>query len=145
MKELTIEQKAQRYDEALDRAKKLYEQGTITECLGHVFPELKESEDERVRKEIISAIKEDWPGHTDWIAWLEKQDEQKSTWSEEDVRLLNNCINLIEEFQKKRLLLGLKSKVSKFLLILQKLARMSRSLFGVKKMKRFLKQLLTLS
>ena len=66
-----------KYKEALERAKKyrLKEDLIITQ---DIFPELKESEDERIRKEIISAIKEDWPGHTDWIAWIEKQ-EQKPT------------------------------------------------------------------
>ena len=44
MKELTIEEKAKAYDEALKRAKKLYERGTITESLSYIFPELKESE-----------------------------------------------------------------------------------------------------
>lgn len=36
----------QRYKEALERAKRLYEKGTITESLGYIFPELKESEDD---------------------------------------------------------------------------------------------------
>lgn len=45
MKELSIEEKARRYDEVIERAKKLYEQGTITESLSYVFPELKESEE----------------------------------------------------------------------------------------------------
>ena len=35
------------YKEALERARKLYEKGTITESLNYIFPELKESEDER--------------------------------------------------------------------------------------------------
>ena len=46
-----------KYKEALERARKLYEQGTITESLSHVFPELKESEDENVRKSIIAILK----------------------------------------------------------------------------------------
>ena len=46
------------------------------------FPELKESEDERIRKDIIDYFQSDWAkeeGITrpDWIAWLEKQGEQK--------------------------------------------------------------------
>lgn len=88
MKELSIEQKVQRYDEALKRAKKLYEQGTITESLSYVFPELRESEDERIRKALTQNLKErfetkgnmgeglDMP---DVLAWLEKQCEQKPT------------------------------------------------------------------
>ena len=63
------------YKEALERAKKyrLKEDLIITQ---DIFPELKESDDERIKKEIISAIKEDWPGHKDWIAWLESQGEK---------------------------------------------------------------------
>ena len=82
MKELTIEQKAQRYDEALEKAKELivtsaaYDKFTIE----RIFPELKETEDERIRKALIRAFKslntiKVWSGieHTDIIAWLEKQ------------------------------------------------------------------------
>ena len=47
----------QKYKEALERARKLYEQGTITESLNYVFPELKESEDEKIRKHLISLVK----------------------------------------------------------------------------------------
>ena len=63
-----------KYNNALERAKKLYEQGTITESLSYVFPELKGS-DERIRKEIIEYIKTG-TYHKDWIAWLEKQDNK---------------------------------------------------------------------
>lgn len=82
MKELTIEEKAKRYDEAIKRVVnirtgKCKTTFMFTEGLfDYIFSELAESEDERIRKEIISAIKEDWPGHTDWIAWLEKQGEK---------------------------------------------------------------------
>ena len=41
-----------KYNEALERARKLYEQGTITESLCYIFPELKESEDEKIRNLI---------------------------------------------------------------------------------------------
>lgn len=77
---MTDKEKAKAYDEALERARKLYEQGTITESLGYVFPELKESEDEKVRKELIDyhrsmAAQADDYVHEAWIAWLERQDE----------------------------------------------------------------------
>ena len=76
------------YKEALERARKLYEKGTITESLNYIFPELKESEDERIRKELIDAIQGLWDNDTlplplsakrkdAWIAWLEKQGEQE--------------------------------------------------------------------
>lgn len=75
---------AKAYDEALERAKKLYEQGTITESLSYVFPELKESEDERIRK-AIKQMYSFLPNNPEYIggvrikeifAWLEKQGEK---------------------------------------------------------------------
>ena len=78
MKELTIEQKAQRYEEALkvlhkyDGANIMFSQSLKEE----MFPELKE---ERIREEIISYIKSSGAvTNQEWIAWLEKQGEQKS-------------------------------------------------------------------
>jgi len=52
------------------------------EKLENIFPELKESEDEKIRKELIDyhrsmAAQADDYVHEAWIAWLEKQDEQK--------------------------------------------------------------------
>lgn len=49
----TIEQKAKAYDEALEKARKLYEKGTITESIGYIFPELEKSEDEKIRKSLL--------------------------------------------------------------------------------------------
>lgn len=84
MAELTIEQKAERYDVAIKIAKSkikndkdhvLYEDDII-----ELFPELKESEDERIRGNIIATIHlyygeplEDEA--KEMIAWLEKQGE----------------------------------------------------------------------
>lgn len=74
------------YKESLERARKLYEQGTITESLGHVFPELCESEDEIIRKALIRNFtnqhSSNFPtvdGFTreQILAWLEKQGKQK--------------------------------------------------------------------
>ena len=73
-----------KYKEALEKAKKLYEQGTITESLTYIFPELKESEDEQIKNFLI-----DYISHIDWgdwdfsrkqcIAWLEKQEEHNNS------------------------------------------------------------------
>ena len=65
----------------LDNAKK---QGHIivrVEDLENAFPELAESDDERIRNEIISALKfANHKGVYDkHIAWLEKKVEQKPT------------------------------------------------------------------
>lgn len=83
MKEMTIEQKAKAYDEALKVAHRLYEQGTITESLSYIFPELKESEEGKVRKALIEMV-HDTTGDSLWVdynihkeealAWLEKQE-----------------------------------------------------------------------
>jgi len=74
-----------RYKDALERAKKLYGQGTITESLGFVFPELNEkSYGERIRKGLIEHIKANKEADyvlfkkfspDDVIAWLEKQNK----------------------------------------------------------------------
>lgn len=96
MKELTIEEKAQRYDEALKKAKNYHSPETVCNvriAMENLFPELKESEDERkderIRKDIIwclkhSHIKENGPINPhvttitrDAIAWLEKQGDKK--------------------------------------------------------------------
>lgn len=75
---MTIEQKAKCYDDALKMAKKLYEQGTITESLAYIFPELKESEDENYQK-ILDELKYFMPGYDgtgisyedpDWVITL---------------------------------------------------------------------------
>lgn len=82
MKELSIEQKAKAYDEALkvlhkyDGANIMFSQSLKEE----MFPELKESEDEKTRAEIVRFIqmevKDEIVGNK-WLAWLEKQAEQK--------------------------------------------------------------------
>lgn len=78
----------------LDEAKK---QGHIIvriEDIENTFPELKESEDERVRKKLIDLIYKVYANtsyitcveHEDMLAWLEKQGEFKSNkWTEGDV------------------------------------------------------------
>lgn len=75
----------QKYKESLERAKKLCGQGSITESLGYVFPELKESEDKKIRKwleELIEAMPDNSIEFKDLrridvLHWLEKQDEKK--------------------------------------------------------------------
>lgn len=86
---MTTEEKVMAYDKAIENAKRLYEQGTITESLVYIFPELRESEDERIRKAIIKALRScanpvnslSYDGFQieDVIAWLEKQNGQKAT------------------------------------------------------------------
>ena len=77
-----------KYNEALERASKLKVQNpfdTVGQMVEHIFPELQESEEERIRKELIEFLKlphSQFVGnreHEKWIAWLEKQREQKHT------------------------------------------------------------------
>lgn len=70
----------QKYREALERAKSFYDNektrvGLTPIDLEYIFPELKESEGERIRKEIYQFVYEQRP-EADWLAWLEKQDKQ---------------------------------------------------------------------
>ena len=89
---MTHEEKAKAYDEAFERAKKLAtdlpngrnDRLYHVDDLEYIFPELKESEDERIRKAIIEGLREMKNSfHTvssikidDAIAWLEKQGEK---------------------------------------------------------------------
>ena len=77
---MTEKEKAEAYDEAIERAKKLYGNGIIEE----IFPELKEDDTERIRKNCIHFLELQKQHHAatfeieECIAWLEKQGK-KST------------------------------------------------------------------
>lgn len=100
---MTTEEKAKRYDEALNWMRELYPglHGATKEDAEHYFPELRESEDERMLRKLIDHL--DW--HSDnrltkeecdeLRAYLEKQKEQKPTeWkpSEEQMEALEMAI-----------------------------------------------------
>ncbi len=81
MKELSIGEKAKRYDLAIEKAEKIHNEHKAQpfDVMLKVFPELAESEDEKIRKELIAIFKGQIPytsGEDDkrYIAWLEKQD-----------------------------------------------------------------------
>lgn len=86
MKEFSIEEKARRYDEALEWMKSVYPtlKGADKEDAEHYFPELTESKDEWIRKRLLDYFN-CFTSNTffnnvsteDAIAWLEKQGEQK--------------------------------------------------------------------
>lgn len=95
-----------KYKEALANARQEY---TTTEnverkqWLEELFPELKEDEDERIRKDLLAFIKApyvyDFIVHDrvdPWIAWLEKQGEPKQEWSDEDENYLQSAENACE-------------------------------------------------
>jgi len=83
MKELSIEEKAERYDEAIERAESIYNETAIPSATTkgictYIFPELKEIGDERIRKELICFLETEIPqcnARDKYIAWLEKQGE----------------------------------------------------------------------
>lgn len=93
---MTIEEKAKRYDSAIERAKKV-KKGEAdaepgTSICEYIFPELRESEDERIRKWIIDDIRYNMNNeplnNSEYkkkaeraIAWLEKQGEQKVSYT----------------------------------------------------------------
>lgn len=114
MKELSTEEKAKRYAEALKQIKECTpdENGFVTIYPDEIFPELKESEDEKIRKEIIKLVKFFYGSslvckHTiskdKMVAWLEKQGEQKpAEWHIEDEQNLNACLGHIpDEFLRR--------------------------------------------
>ena len=102
------------YKEALERAKARYDKnptdgyvGYTNQILEEIFPELKESEDERVRKILIHIVKGACDkygikyrgneiGQEKLLAYLERQKEQKpAEWGEEDeelFELLHTCV-----------------------------------------------------
>jgi len=95
MKELSIEEKAKAYDGLIERLKDLKFScrfSPLSDTIDEIFPELKEGEDERIRKGLLHHLRElqEWKvgnmspiklpeTYNVWIAWLEKQGEQKPT------------------------------------------------------------------
>lgn len=115
MKELTIEQKAQAYDKAIQRGLDYIRHTPATEMVTRqdifeaIFPEFKEPEDEKLRKEMLQIAKESEDSFymvltpkkkETLISLLEKQGKQNSTWSEEDEENRKNCIFWLEQAQK---------------------------------------------
>lgn len=87
---MNIEEKAKAYDEALGRAKSLFGNSPIgserAKICSIIFPQLAESEDERIRKQLIDAIKIGRSNNgisftqeaaSRYIAWLEKHSEEE--------------------------------------------------------------------
>ena len=106
---MTQEEKAKRYDEAIDKAKKELDACGSQDCdaarqIFRLFSELKESEDERVRNKLIKFFKgyspdEEWWGNItqeDILAWLEKQGEKTSDKIVEKVRTEKQRVLLTE-------------------------------------------------
>lgn len=81
MKKLSIQEKARRYDEAYKKVADRFGSNVADE----IFTDCKESDNEKIRKELISFVNNDgWKfikltkeEKKSWIAWLKKQGEQK--------------------------------------------------------------------
>ena len=91
----TIEEKAKAYDEIIERAKTMLAAGEVmygkennaSQLIIDIIPELRESDDERIRKVLVSIVK--WLGFdssfftansvtkSEVLAYLERQKEQK--------------------------------------------------------------------
>ena len=104
MKKLSIEQKAKAYDEAIKKAAALYKASEpMSGCnviLETLFPELAESEDEKIRKALINifATHKDYEmffgvSVEDIHAWLERQGEHTIACSEEQMKVLDEVLN----------------------------------------------------
>ena len=111
MKELSIEEKAKRYDEAIERAESIYNETAIPSATTkgictYIFPELKESDDERIMGNIIATIHlyygeplEDEA--KEMIAWLEKQCEQKLYVNDNAKEMFIKALERVEEQNNK--------------------------------------------
>ena len=74
---MTQKQKAKAYDEALKVANKYKDTHIMFPLIqDEIFPELRESEDEKIRKELIEFVKSRGGFKQEYIAWLEKQAAQ---------------------------------------------------------------------
>ena len=100
----------QKYTEALEKIREGLQplqdgtkiSGVTRAFLEEVFPELKESEDERIRKMIINHLTQERGSLSndeaaEAIAWLEKQGEQKPIWSKEDEIGFNDTFWAIQQ------------------------------------------------
>lgn len=104
----------EKYNEALERASKLKVQNpfdTVGQMVEHIFPELKESEDERKRKAILTGLIDcrdapdlGWSNFgginiDECISWLEKQGEKVTNINGEDYGIdgLYHAIRILEK------------------------------------------------
>ena len=113
----------QKYKEALEWMQGMYGglHGKTKEEAEKYFPELRESEDEKIRKALIENFKwfcGDFPKTTKWgkddnllvkdiITWLEKQGQPK--WSDEDEEELEIAIKTLHEVGQHSSAIWLKS------------------------------------
>ena len=123
MKELSIEEKARRYESALEKCRKLYKEAKANEYTSDIedyetiFPELRENEDEVIRKWLYSYFRSLFPTwiHRDItceeiLAWLEKQDKNIQvmcpTFTFDDIFALQCCMGTVKKVQEDKELYG---------------------------------------
>lgn len=105
---MTQEQKAEAYSKAVEKAKQEYNTATSEDrkqWLEELFPELRESEDERVRKAVFNFFNrgakngEQTNGvyDKDILAWLEKQTYTKKNIDDAYLKGVTNTKNEIEK------------------------------------------------
>jgi hypothetical protein len=95
----------------------LYAQTDSTKAvLEEIFPEIKESDDERIRKGLIKAVSRTFEGsklfgtdvtREEALAWLEKQGEKKPALREEDEQHIDSLLKRLDglcrnEFERTR-------------------------------------------
>lgn len=93
------------YEEKLRLAKEALASSSYNkETIEYIFPELKENEDEKIRKCLTTIIKIQKEGSfglecnhgaswNEMLSWLEKQGEQKPEWSDDDEEMLKDIIS----------------------------------------------------
>ena len=109
----TIEEKAKAYDEAIEQAQKELATCGSMDCdaarqIFRFFPELKESEDDKIIQFLINWINDNGIGTLHYIDiswkekildWLEKQKEQKpAEWSEENERKMDMVTDALHSY-----------------------------------------------
>ena len=93
-----------KYKEALNWMQKIYPTltGANKEDAEHYFPELKDSEDEKIRKEIIEYLtvtcEKDLVGHPERQRWIAYLKEQKSVQSDTEKQYVSTLESLISDF-----------------------------------------------
>lgn len=83
----------EKYNKALERAKDMLAYKEVRqEDMEYLFPELEENEDEKIRKSLINFLKSPFVNENitnekvaPWIAWLEKQGDNKESDEEWEV------------------------------------------------------------
>ena len=92
----------EKYNKLVEAVKVLQEENpsdeSIQNWVNDNVPELRESEDEKTRKEIVGYLKKNL--RYEWATWLEKQGK-KPAWSEEDEEMYQNIHECLKNGWKK--------------------------------------------